>query len=109
MSARTKRAPTVVGARPAWAVPADDAAWMVDGACRQVPVEHADWWWPETPQDPHRQRGKDICDACPVAAQCLAYAEDARIAHGTWGGLDEWERAWMRRERQRPDAGGGAP
>ncbi|QBI56876.1 WhiB family transcriptional regulator [Streptomonospora litoralis] len=95
VSPATKRVP-LVGARPTRGAPGDDAAaWQERGACRQAPA--ADWWWPETPQDPYLQRGKQVCATCPVRAQCLAYAEEQRIVHGTWGGVDEWERDRVRR------------
>lgn len=65
---------------------------MAEGACLRVPVEHADWWWPEAPADPAGRRGKRVCASCPVRSLCGAYAVRERILHGTWGGVDEWER-----------------
>lgn len=35
---------------------------------------------------------KRICRVCPVRADCLAYALEQGIDHGTWGGLTEDER-----------------
>ncbi len=40
---------------------------------------------------------KRICRACPVRAQCLAYAMEQPIDHGVWGGLTERERRRYRR------------
>ncbi len=53
----------------------------------------------------HKQ-AKRICGACPVRRECLAYAMDARVDHGIWGGLTERER---RRLRRRAGAGDWRP
>jgi WhiB family transcriptional regulator, redox-sensing transcriptional regulator len=50
----------------------------------------------------HR-RAKEICRDCPVRRECLAYAMDAPIDHGIWGGMTERER---RRYRRRAGAAG---
>jgi WhiB family redox-sensing transcriptional regulator len=50
-------------------------------------------------RDARERQAKQMCAGCPVAAQCL----DAAIANndkaGTWGGLNEDERASERRRR----------
>ena len=46
---------------------------------------------------------KEICRRCPVRRECLAYAMDAPVDHGVWGGLTERER---RRYRRRAGAQG---
>jgi WhiB family transcriptional regulator, redox-sensing transcriptional regulator len=40
---------------------------------------------------------KRICRLCPVREECLAYAMDAPVDHGVWGGLTERERRRYRR------------
>lgn len=40
---------------------------------------------------------KRICRDCPVRRQCLAYAMNAPVDHGIWGGLTERERRRVRR------------
>jgi WhiB family transcriptional regulator, redox-sensing transcriptional regulator len=40
---------------------------------------------------------KRVCRHCPVRKQCLAYAMDAPVDHGIWGGLTERERRRYRR------------
>lgn len=38
------------------------------------------------------ERAKDICRACSVRPDCLAYALSIREPHGIWGGTNEAER-----------------
>jgi len=44
---------------------------------------------------------RDICAACPVRGQCLAYAITADEAFGIWGGLDPRQRHALRRRLER--------
>lgn len=44
----------------------------------------------------HKQ-AKRICRECPVRGECLAYAMEAPVDHGIWGGLTERERRRFRR------------
>ncbi|MGI9607284.1 MAG: WhiB family transcriptional regulator [Acidimicrobiales bacterium] len=37
-------------------------------------------------------RAKEICQGCPVLADCREYALSIREPHGVWGGLSEQER-----------------
>ena len=63
------------------------------------------------PGDDATQETRDICAACPVRAQCLAYAVTANERFGIWGGLDPQERHTLRKRLQRhgllPPAGTG--
>jgi hypothetical protein len=34
---------------------------------------------------------KKVCKGCPVRKECAAYALQARLVHGVWGGLDPLE------------------
>jgi WhiB family redox-sensing transcriptional regulator len=43
---------------------------------------------------------KAVCAACPVRRECLRHALKAPEEHGVWGGLDERERAEIRRKRR---------
>ena len=40
---------------------------------------------------------KKVCRECPVRNECLAYAMEAPIDHGIWGGMTERERRRYRR------------
>jgi len=42
-----------------------------------------------------------VCASCPVRAECLNYAVSRPEKYGTWGGLNEEERASERRRRMR--------
>jgi WhiB family transcriptional regulator, redox-sensing transcriptional regulator len=50
----------------------------------------------------HPERGGDtsgakrVCSACPVKAECLAFALTTFEKHGIWGGLSERERRKIR-------------
>jgi WhiB family redox-sensing transcriptional regulator len=53
------------------------------------------------PRRPGRaDAAKAVCAACPVRRECLRYALRAPEEHGVWGGLDEPERAEIRRRRR---------
>jgi WhiB family redox-sensing transcriptional regulator len=53
-----------------------------------------------TARQQREAQAKAICDRCPVKAECLEYALDAREAYGVWGGTTEDERrAILRRQR----------
>lgn len=39
-----------------------------------------------------QRRAAEICDRCPVLAQCGADALDNRVEFGVWGGLTERQR-----------------
>jgi WhiB family transcriptional regulator, redox-sensing transcriptional regulator len=41
---------------------------------------------------------KRVCRLCPVRNECLAYAMEAPVDHGIWGGLTERERRGYRRK-----------
>ena len=47
------------------------------------------------------ERARAFCAACPVAAECLAYALTAPERYGLWAGLDEDQRAAQRRRETR--------
>ena len=46
---------------------------------------------------------KVVCRKCPVRSECLAYAMDAPIDHGIWGGMTERERRRYRRRAPHGD------
>lgn len=71
-----------------------DDAWMTQRACVDVPTEV---FFPENVRD--AATAKAICAACPVSAECLAYATENREEHGVWGGLAPWERGDRRTRR----------
>jgi WhiB family transcriptional regulator, redox-sensing transcriptional regulator len=45
-----------------------------------------------------QQQAKQICQRCPVIAECLADALDNRTEFGVWGGRTERERRAMLRQ-----------
>ena len=47
------------------------------------------------------RKAKQICMGCPVRTECLDYAVSRPEKYGTWGGLNEDERASERRRRMR--------
>ena len=72
--------------------------WQVKGLCRGVepevffPIAEEDAW-----------RAKEICHACGVREQCLAFSLTKRERYGVWGGVTEKERQdmWRRGVAQR--------
>ena len=65
----------------------EETAWMVEALCAQT-----------DPEAFHPDRGestgpaKAVCLACPVRAECLAYALERNERHGVWGGASPQER-----------------
>ena len=78
----------------------EDLAWQDHAACRGADPE---LFFPEPGPDMHRKvaEAKAICVACPVRADCGAYALANRERFGIWGGqADRARRATRRRTRQ---------
>ena len=82
--------------RPNW-------GWQDDAACRGSDVVL--FFGPDGERQPEREirerKAKSICASCPVRVQCLDYAIGRPEKYGTWGGLNEEERASERRRRMR--------
>jgi WhiB family redox-sensing transcriptional regulator len=72
-----------------------DLQWMQDGHCR---------YYPPAAFFPNDGVGvvaaREICNECPVKAQCLEYALVNRIEHGVWGGCSERERRRILKRRR---------
>lgn len=64
----------------------DGTGWAAKAACRGYPP---DWWHPTVGHTPTARRAKELCQLCPVQAECLA---DAPRGYGIYGGLDPNER-----------------
>lgn len=85
-----------------------DDHWRQAALCRD---QDPDIWFPDpTGISGHgaariRARGEaialDICDACPVQAECLSWALANDERFGVWGGHTERERETIRRRIQR--------
>lgn len=81
---------TVLGAETPLATP---LTWQDQAACRGLDPAT----WHPGPGETHiARRAKATCRTCPVAAECLAYANAEQITAGIWGGLTADERAPMR-------------
>jgi WhiB family transcriptional regulator, redox-sensing transcriptional regulator len=64
-------------------------AWMDQGLCAN-PYANPEDWFPD-PSLPDLI-AEAACHGCPVAAECLTWALEQGIAHGTWGGVSETRR-----------------
>jgi transcription factor WhiB len=53
------------------------------------------------PKDRPGDEARQLCAACPVQDQCLAYSLIADEPFGIWGGLETDERQALRRHLQR--------
>lgn len=77
--------------------------WQHLAACRG----EAALFFPERSDEPREERlareasAKAICSTCAVRTECLEYALRTRESHGVWGGLNEYERRALLRERER--------
>ena len=74
---------------------AHGTAWHEQAACRDHPELAPDVWYPTatSSDDPEARAAIEVCEACPVTAECLAYALAREDAPGTrwgiWGGLTD--------------------
>ena len=79
-----------------YALPADtaDETWRDEAACFKL----GDHWFSDD-DDKHSEARFAVrtCQSCPVQAECLQYALDAREPFGIWGGKTHTQRARMLR------------
>jgi WhiB family redox-sensing transcriptional regulator len=75
-----------------------DQDWRSSGLCAAT---DPDLWFAVGAVE-HRE-AKSICRRCPVRSQCLAYAMEAPVDHGIWGGMTERERRRYRRKAANGD------
>lgn len=68
-------------------------------SCREI---EGDLWFAEGTNFLATKLAKKVCAACPVKDQCLQYALENRIEHGTWGGLTIQERRSLLRKVKVP-------
>jgi WhiB family transcriptional regulator, redox-sensing transcriptional regulator len=71
--------------------------WRADALCAQTDPEA---FFPDKGESP--AAAKAVCRACPVTAECLAWALEHDERFGVWGGLSERERRLLRRGRRVP-------
>jgi WhiB family redox-sensing transcriptional regulator len=72
---------------------APDGRWQEHAACRSADPEI---FWPPANTEPVLERylpeAKRVCNTCPVAAECLAYALATGQDDGIWAGTTPAER-----------------
>jgi len=77
--------------------------WTDKAACRGKSIEL--FFGLDGERGPEREtretKARAVCSGCPVRAECLDYAVCSPQKYGTWGGLNEDERAAERRRRMR--------
>ncbi|MDQ0379894.1 WhiB family transcriptional regulator [Amycolatopsis thermophila] len=83
----------------------DAIDWRTRAACRD---EDPELFFPVSEMGPGARqvaRAKAVCASCPVRAECLAYALDAGLDNGIFGGTTERERrSLIRQTRRRAEA-----
>jgi hypothetical protein len=65
-------------------------AWTIDALCAKIDT---DMFFPD--KGGSTREGKQVCGACPVRAECLAYALANHERFGIWGGYTERDRRLM--------------
>lgn len=80
------------------------SAWRTQAACRDVDPDL--FFAPDGEHEGinrtrRETRAKNICWECPVSGNCLNWALDNQIGLGIWGGMNEAERASVRRRGSR--------
>lgn len=76
--------------------------WQFDAACRgeDSALFFAPNYFERREEKAAREaKAKSICTACPVRLPCLEFALRIREPHGIWGGLNEYERRQLLRQR----------
>jgi len=76
--------------------------WRDRAACRDVPTEIANLFFPGDARgadDDHRYDplARALCAGCPVRADCLDHAISHGEEYGMWGGMTPSERRRIRR------------
>jgi WhiB family redox-sensing transcriptional regulator len=79
---------------PALTVPiTEERPWAVFAACRD---RDPDAFFPTTPEQ--EREAIRVCHGCAVREECLAFAMEARVRFGIWGGLTEKQRRSLGRQ-----------
>ncbi|MDX2343393.1 MAG: WhiB family transcriptional regulator [Acidimicrobiia bacterium] len=79
---------------PVLAVPiTEERPWAAFAVCKD---RDPDAFFPVTPEG--EREAIRICQGCPVQADCLEFAIEARIRFGVWGGLTEKQRQRVQRQ-----------
>ncbi|MFL6144335.1 MAG: WhiB family transcriptional regulator [Labedaea sp.] len=81
----------------------DETGWMAQGLCAQT---DPDAFFPG--KGDSLTPARTVCVACPVRAECAAYAVAHDERFGIWGGLSERERRVIRRRRRAGELDGEA-
>ncbi len=84
--------------------PLDKLDWQESAACRDY--DNGLFFGPEQGEhELERQQreaeAKAVCQRCVVIEPCLEFAMDTNQKYGIWGGLNEKERASLKRRRAR--------
>ncbi|MFC9426983.1 WhiB family transcriptional regulator [Streptomyces sp. NPDC056987] len=79
----------------------DTWAWLRYAACADADPELFFPVGESGPAVEQVERAKQVCHACPVESQCLAWALSTERTTGVWGGTDEAERRRLRRRADR--------
>ncbi|WP_431231505.1 WhiB family transcriptional regulator [Mycolicibacterium psychrotolerans] len=89
------------------AVAANDQSWRLQAVCHPANGHDPNTWFPPQPKPYSTRaearratalriwwetRAKNLCATCPVARECLEYADDNDEREGVWGGLTVTER-----------------
>jgi WhiB family redox-sensing transcriptional regulator len=76
--------------------------WQFDAACRGEDSSlffAPNYFEKRDEKDRREAKAKAICITCPVEDVCLDFALKIRESHGIWGGLNEFERRQLLRQR----------
>jgi WhiB family redox-sensing transcriptional regulator len=66
-----------------------------EGHCRSHPDLPPDAWFPAQAMGMLARQARAVCRSCPVRDLCLAWALEAQIADGIWGGTSPSDRTWI--------------
>ncbi|GAA1095524.1 WhiB family transcriptional regulator [Nocardiopsis metallicus] len=66
-----------------------------EGHCRSHPDLPPEAWFPAQGLGEVARQARKVCRSCPVRDICLAWALEAQIADGIWGGTSPTDRKWI--------------
>jgi WhiB family redox-sensing transcriptional regulator len=78
--------------------------WQEDASCREysnVLFFGDDTGESELEKQSRESQAKKICATCPVLDPCLEFAIETNQKYGIWGGMNDRERASLKRRRAR--------
>lgn len=70
----------------------DERPWQARGKCAEGD-QPLSFFFPKYELDPSHDEVRRYCGTCPVRIECFTHSLSWPEHHGSWGGVNQWERA----------------